>query len=58
LAGVVSGFADVLAYFRFDDLLASPNVNNRREPLAERREVSLWHNRAALATGQPVRLLV
>jgi hypothetical protein len=23
LAGVVSGFADVLAYFRFDDLLAS-----------------------------------
>jgi hypothetical protein len=43
LAGVVSGFADVLAYFRFDDLLASPNVNNRREPLAERREVSLWH---------------
>jgi hypothetical protein len=36
LAGVAPGFADVLAYFRFDDLLASLMVNNW--PRAPRRE--------------------
>jgi hypothetical protein len=32
---VASGFADVLAYLRFDDLLAS-QINNGREPLGEK----------------------